>query len=275
MKSVFLIALIIGVVPSVTIAQEVGIVRNGGFERDTDGDGMSDQWQFAGDRGVTVTWMRDEGFEGRFSQKLTCTHFSSLSPASHVMLCQTNTVRLEKGEWYEISFAARQQGIAGQAVHVAISNMKSWTSCGLQESFRVSSKWKEFKFVFRATETISEHIRLQFWYNSTGGFWLDNVRLEPLEPLVRRFTEVVPPATGANLVPNSSFECGASGWGSIADLPGWGGNLNLPFGAVDVNIGRFHGSSFKIALTPKTIPILYFDYFPLYRVPVAASMPLK
>jgi hypothetical protein len=188
------------------------------------------------------------------------------------MLCQINTVRLEKGRWYKISFAAKQQGIAGRAVHVAISNQKSWTNCGLQESFRVRANWKEFEFVFRATETISEQARLQFWYTSTGSFWLDKVRLEPSKPIAKRFTQVVPPAKAVNLLPNSSFECGAGGWGSIADVPGWGGNLNLAVGAVDTTGAKFHRSSFKIALTPKTIPVFYFDYFPLYRVPVKAPL---
>jgi len=272
MRNLLVIALVIVFASLVSAAPKENMVRNGGFEQDTNGDGMADHWQFAGDKGVTATWMRDEGFTGQFSQRLTCTHFTSLSPASHAMLCQINTIRLAKDKWYRISFAARQQGIPGRVVHVAISNTKSWTNCGLQESFRVPVNWKEFEFVFRAAETTSEHIRLQFWYTSTGSLWLDNVRLEPSKPIVRRFTEVVPPAKAVNLLPNSSFECGASGWGSIADLPGWGGNLNLPVGTVDNTTGRFHESSFKIALTPKNIPVFYFDYFPLYRVPVKAPL---
>lgn len=263
---------IVTLVSSIGATQQRNMVRNESFEQDTDKNGMADHWQFAGDKGVTVTWMRGEGFTGRFSQKLTCTQFSSLSPASHAMLCQINTLRLQKGKSYKISFAARQQNIRGAAVHVAISNTKSWTNCGLQESFRVSGRWKQFEFVFRATETISDHTRLQFWYTSAGSFWLDDVRLQPTKPVAKRFTEVVPPTTAANLVPNSSFECGMSGWGSIADLPGWGGNLNLPVGTVDTTTRKFHRSSFKIALTPKTIPVFYFDYFPLYRVPMKAPL---
>jgi len=41
---------------------------------------------------------------------------------------------------------------------------------------------------------------------------------------------------------------------------------------VDETGGKFHSSSFRIALTPKTIPVYYFDYFPLYRVPVKAPL---
>ena len=290
LNSLLIIALMIGIAPSafggspladVGAAQTPNMVINGGFEQDTDGDGMADHWQFAGDKGVTVTWGLDVGFTGTFSQRLTCTQFFSLSSASHAMLCQLDTLKLQKGKWYRISFAAKQQGIPGQVVYVGISDTKLWSDVGLRESFRAPVKkpapseiegWKEFEFVFQATQTITEHIRLQFWYTSTGTLWLDNVRLEPCEPIRKRFTDVIPPAAAVNLLPNSSFECGTAGWGGIADLPGWGGNLNQLVGAVDDADAKFHKSSFKIALTPENIPIYYFDYFPLYRIPVKAPL---
>ena len=248
------------------------MVQNGSFERDTDGDGMADAWRFSGDSGVVVVWERDEGFGGSYSQKLVCTEFTSLSPASHAMLCQLDTLRLEKGKWYRISFAARQQRISGGAVHVAISNTRAWSNCGLRESFRAGRAWKTFEFIFSATETISDHIRLQFWYTSTGTLWLDDVRVEPSAPVRKRFTETVPQAGGVNLLPNGSFECGAGGWGSIADLPGWGGNLNLLVGSVDSSTCKFDRTSLKIALTPETIGVFFFDYYRLYRVPVKAPL---
>ncbi len=265
-----LISVLAGILAFAAVHQN--IIPNGDFEKDSNGDGMADHWRFSGDKGVSVTWERDEGFTGRFSQKLTCTRFTYLSPASHAMLCQVNTVRLERGRWYKLSFAAKQEGIRSRAVQVAIVNMKGWHDCGLSESFRVPREWKRFEFAFQATETISDNVRLQFWYTSTGTLWLDDVRLEPSEPVVRRFTEVVPSTDAVNLLPNSSFECGTSGWGSIADLPGWGGNLNLLVGEVDTTTARFHGSSFKIALTSESLPVFYFDYFPLYRVPVKAPL---
>lgn len=271
-KSLLPITLIVGIACSAGAVQTQNMVINGGFEQDTDGDGMADHWQFAGDKGVTVTWGRDVGFTGRFSQRLTCTQFTNLSSASHAMLCQLDTLKLQKGKWYRISFAAKQQRIPGQVVYVGISDTKSWYDTGLHESFRVPVEWKEFEFVFQATQTITEHIRLQFWYTSTGTLWLDNVRLEPCEPIRKRFTDVAPSTTAVNLLPNSSFECGAAGWGSVADLPGWGGNLNQLVGTVDDADAKFHKSSFKIALTPENIPIYYFDYFPLYRVPVKAPL---
>ncbi|MEM2991371.1 MAG: carbohydrate binding domain-containing protein, partial [Halobacteria archaeon] len=256
----------------ITGAQEMGMIKNGDFEQDSDGDGMSDYWQFAGDSGVTVEWSRDEGFKGKYSQRLTCTNFIHLSPASHVMLCQLDTVRLEKGQWYKISFFAKQEGLSNRAVQLAISDTKSWTNCGLQESFRVPTNWKQFSFVFQATKTITENTRLQFWYNTTGTLWLDDVKLEVSEPIKKVYTDILPIIDTTNLLPNSSFECEASGWGSIAEIPGWGGNLNQLVGEVDHTVAKFHRSSFKIALEPETLPIYYFDYFPLYRIPVKAPL---
>lgn len=255
------------------MAQEENMVKNGNFEVDTDGDGMADYWQFSGDKGVTAAWERDEGFAGKYSQKLICTEFTDLSPASHAMLAQVNTLDLEKGKWYRISFAAKQHGISGRTAQVAISNMRPWRNCGLQESFRMSREWKRFEFVFQARETISDNIRLQLWYKSTGTFWLDDVRVEPSEPAVRRYNEVVPSINSVNLLPNSSFECGTSGWGSIADLPGWGGNLNSLVGEVDTTTAsQMSKSSFRISLGSENLPIYYFDYFPLYRTTVKAPL---
>ena len=272
LRDVAAAVLIAVTISSLCRGQGTDMIRNGDFELDTNGDGMADSWQFSGDKGVVVNWARDAGFTGQFSQRLQCTQFTSTSSASHAMLCQLNTLRLEKGQWYKISFAAKEQGIPGGGVQVAISDTQVWQNCGLDESFQARLTWREFEFVFQATTTISDHVRLQFWYTSTGTFWLDNVRLEPSAPVQQRYTEVLAPARGTNLLRNSSFECGTGGWGSIADVPGWAGNLNTLVGSVDTTISKFHGSSFKIALTPETIPVFYFDYFALYRTPVKAPL---
>jgi len=202
MKSVISIIVIVCSTPPLWGAE---MIKNGSFEEDADGNGMADHWQFAGDKDIVVTWGRDTGYEEQFSQRLTCTSFTSRNPASHAMLCQVGTLNLKKGQWYKISFAAKQKGIPGRAVQVAISNTKSWTNCGLQESFRVSSEWKSFEFVFRATQTISESIRLQFWFTSTGTLWLDEAQLQPSEPVRKKVLEMIEPLGSVNLLPNSSF----------------------------------------------------------------------
>jgi hypothetical protein len=267
MKSLLLIALMLVMAVPMHALGDDNMVVNGGFEQDTDGDGMADNWYFSGDGGVTATWVRDIGFVGKFSQKVTCTKLTHISPSSYVLLAQKNTAQLEEGQWYRMSFVAKQEGILSQLAQVAILNTKTWNSSGLGERFQVTSQWKRFEFVFQAAETILNNTRLHFGYSSVGTFWLDDVRLEPSEPIVERFTETVPPTAAVNLLPNSSFECGLSGWGSIADLPYGMGNLNLPVGEVDTTTSKFHGTSLKISLTEETTPVYYFDGW-LYRIPV-------
>jgi hypothetical protein len=267
MKSLFLIVSMLTLSVSMNAAGNDNMVINGGFEQDTDGDGMADNWYFSGDGGVTATWTRDQGFVGQYSQKITCTQLTHLSSSSYVILAQKNTVQLVEGMWYKISFAAKQEGILSQVALVSISNTITWHDVGLNKWFQVTSQWKQFEFVFQATETLLDNSRLQFGYASIGTFWLDDVRLEPSEPVVERFTETVLPTTAVNLLPNSSFECGLSGWGSIADLPYGMGNLNLPVGEVDTTTSKFHGASLKISITKGTTPIYYFDGW-LYRIPV-------
>ena len=41
---------------------------------------------------------------------------------------------------------------------------------------------------------------------------------------------------------------------------------------MDQGTGVSGGSCFKIALTPETTPVYYFDYFSLYRIPVNAPL---
>ncbi len=248
------------------------LIPNGGFETDEDGDGMADHWRFSGDTGVVVSWSRDEGFEGKFAQKIECTQFGLRSPASHVMLAQYDTFALERGQWYRLSFAARQAQLRDGVVQIAIRDTSDWSDCGLSEAFRPEAEWKEFAFTFQATKTISKNFRMQIWYTSTGTLWLDDVRLVHAEPLQRRFTEVVDDVGARNLVPNSSFECSTCGWGSIAEVPGWGGNLNTLVGVIDASTARFHSHSFKIELTPESIPLFHFDYFPMYRAPIKAPL---
>ncbi len=265
------LSLILTVIIALSV-QENNMLKNGDFEIDSNNDGMADHWQFSGDKGVIANWSLDNGFSGKYSQKLTCTSYTHLSPASHVMLCQLNTVQLEKGRWYKLSFSAKQDGIKGRSIQVAISDTKSWSNCGLQESFRLSNDWKQFSCVFQATQTIADNTRLQFWFNTTGTLWLDDVKIEPSEPIKRAYTNVLQNTDSINLLPNSSFECGISGWGSIAETPGWGGNLNQIVGEVDHSEAKFHKSSFKIALNLEDLPVYYFDYFQLYRMPIKAPL---
>jgi hypothetical protein len=113
--------------------------------------------------------------------------------------------------------------------------------------------------------------RFQIWHGSPGMLWLADVHVEPCaEPQPVR-GPLIATEGRKNLVPNSSFECGSAGWGSLTERLGWG-NLNGLVGEIDRHEAKDGRASLKIALNEKTTPVFYFDYFNMQRTP--AKMPL-
>lgn len=241
------------------------LVPNGDFESDADGDGLADHWEFAGDRGVTASWGLDAGHESPRSQRLDCSAFIHLSPASHAMLCQVGTVSLREAQWYELSFVARGSGIAGGTATVMLQDMDGWEPLSPARGFRVTADWRRHTYRFRSPRTVTDTVRLQFWYESTGTLWLDDVSLRECEAVRPQMTETVPAAGGKNLVPNSSFEMGEVAWGSVTDSPTWAGSLGDLFGEIDASTAGEHERSLRIEVTSENAPVIYFDYFDLYR----------
>jgi hypothetical protein len=248
-------------------AQVDDMLRNGGFEDDADGDGMADDWQFAGDEGAKATWSRDAGVEGRYSQKLACSSFAHLSPASHVMLAQLDTFALEQGQWYQLSLRVKGERLPGNTATVAIQQTGPWEQCGLYQGFRVTPEWRLVECPFQATRSVDGNVRLQIWYAGTGTLWVDDVRLVPRAPLQSRYLESLPDLGGRNLIPNGGFECGTSGWGSIATTPGWAGNLNSLYGAIDPTGGVGSGAAMRVDLDRAQTPVFAFDYYEAVHAP--------
>ena len=110
--------------------------------------------------------------------------------------------------------------------------------------------------------------RLQFWFRSTGTLWLDDVVLAE-SAIGRQWFPQIPTDGVKNFLPNSSFECGGANWGSYTyGLRGWGGNLYRLEGVVDDAVAEHGEHSLKIALSPETMPVFYFDYYTPVRQPV-------
>ncbi len=256
--------------------ESANMILNGDFAVDSDGDGMADHWQFSGDANVKVTWTRDVGADGGYSQRITCTQFAAKSPSSHAMLAQANAFALHRGQWYRLSLSAKGE-LASRAANIGISDMKTWDSCGLSDVFRVGPEWRPQSFLFRANREISTDLRLQIWFTEVGSLWIDEVRLEEVPvgsaATTRRYTEVVPSIGSKNLVPNGSFECGTSGWGSIARGVDWGDSgLITRFGEVDDEASDDGASSFRIDIDKATAPVLAFDYFDVEQRPVHRAL---
>lgn len=252
------------------------LVANGAFELDSDRDGVPDAWQVAGGAGVVQTLSLDAGREGGSSARLHCSEFSPAGGAPHVMLCQVGKVAVQEGKLYRLSFWARQRGLRSPVVAIALRDTNGWEDCGLNAMFSLiadlGNDWQHFTFLFRATRDCSETSRLQFWHSQTGTLWFDDVELVRAEGAARRPGNPVATGSAANLVPNSSFECGTDQWGSVSltHLP-WGG-LDELIGELDLS-EAYHGrNSLRIRLSPETLPVYDFDYFDITHTAVKAPL---
>jgi len=250
-------------------ADNENLVANSSFESSTISPGVPDHWSASGDATVKQRLDRDVGRDGNRCARLQCTEFAGDGPAAHAMIAQTGKVGVRRGRWYRVEFWAKGQRIKHGAVEVGLSNTRPWFSAGLSDAFTPSPQWQRFEFVFQAKDDVpAATSRLQFWFKGTGTLWLDDVVL--VESTVgRQWFPQIPTEGVKNFLPNSSFECGGANWGSYTyGLKGWGGNLYRLEGVVDDTVAEHGKHSLKIALSPKTMPVFYFDYFDPVRQPV-------
>lgn len=247
---------------SVLAAAENGVV-NGDFSQMEGGALVG--WVTAGNA-RTVTQRLEIGDEdGTRFARLVCTACEKADSSSHAMLAQEGRVKLEKGKLYEFSCRVRAENLAGQLVSLAISDKTDWQNCGLSAQIPVSTEWIAFTTRFRASRTVGDSTRLQFWYTEPGTFCLADVRLVEAAAVTVELTDTIPSGESRNLLPNASFECGAFGWSSLGQDTGWG-NLSRLHGEVVKDKAAPHGRYYlRIPLGGEQTPTLYFDYL----VPVA------
>jgi hypothetical protein len=252
---------------------ETNLVANGSFEQSLRRPGVPDDWSFAGNAAVHQRLSQDTGRDGKRCAKLECTEFSGDGPDFHVMICQVGKVAVRRGQWYRMTLWAKAQGLKSGSVEAALSNTRRWENAGLEDVFTPGTEWREFQFLFRASQDLpAEASRLQIWFKGTGTLWLDDVVLTETSEGQQWFPQIATEGV-KNFVPNSSFECGTANWGSFTyGLSGWAGNLYRLEGALD-GVEAQHGrASLKIALTPTTLPVFYFDYYDPVRQPVRRVM---
>jgi hypothetical protein len=251
------------VVPAAsTGAQPANLVQNGLFEEDADGDGVPDDWATSGRGDIEQKLTLDAGHDDGTAAKLECTKFVPGTPDSHAMVCQVGEIGVERGQWYRLTFWAKGRDMPRPLCQVALSNTRPWGPSGVHAYFPVSPSWQRIERICQATEDVpGETSRLQFWFSCTGTLWLDDVVLEPIDMRVEHHPQISTKGV-RNLVPNSSFECGAAGWGSYApDLQTWTGNAFRLIGEIDESTA-YHGQrSLRIHLAADEAPTYYFDYF--------------
>lgn len=264
-----------GIAPGSARGQD-NLVKNPGFEEAADNKGVPAGWQASGDaKFVAQTLALDRGRDGKRCARLSCTRFEGRSPACHAMLCQMG-VPVERGRLYRVTFWARAEQIGSEAVSVALSDTAGWQNCGLEDMFVPTAQWERFESTFRATRDVGPSSRLQFWFNSTGTLWIDDVEIRRLGPGEEPFRpgQVIPAGKGKNLIPNAGFECGPDGWGSAEwdRVTHWGGRMNRLFGEPDESAALEGRRSLRIDLSPQNQPVCFFDYYELCRAPVRAPL---
>jgi hypothetical protein len=250
-------------------AAETNLVANGSFEQSQIKPGVPDDWSSVGNPAIQQQLTQDTGRDGKRCAKLACTAFDGDGPDFHAMICQVGKVSVRQGQWYRITFWAKAERIKGGSVDVALSDTRRWENAGLEEVFSPGAQWAQFEFVFRARNDLAASAsRLQIWFKGTGTLWLDDVVLAESAGGQEWFPQISTEGV-KNFVPNSSFECGTANWGSFTyGLSGWAGNLYRLVGESDSTVAQHARHSLKIALTPETLPVFYFDYYDPVRQPV-------
>lgn len=262
---IVLLCVLVGALALFAEAGEPGggrnLVANGSFE-DADGDNVPDGWSSSGVAGMVQVLTVDDAGEGRKAGRLVCSKFVPGSPSSHAMLCQVGLVSVRKGQWYRLTWRAKGRGIKRNMVQLALSNTRRWSNAGLQHVFPVTGRWRGYERYFQATQDLpGESSRLQFWFGSTGTFWLSDVVLGPAE-MRREYHPQISTEGVTNFIPNSSFECGAPGWGSYNPaMRTWAGNMYRLEGEIDETTASHGERSLRLHLTKGNAPRFMWDYF--------------
>ena len=269
--SIWMLCLTVSLLPAVLAkAQADALVFNGSFEKEADKDGMPDGWAAVGRPGIEQRLSIVTDPQRGHVARLSCTRFVPGFPDSHVMLAQLDRVGVRAGQWYRLRLWAKAENLESGSARVALVNRRRWDNAGLDDSFAPREAWEPFEFSFRAKVDLEpQDSRFQIWFSGTGTLYVDDVVLEPIGELRRQWHPQLPMAGVINALLNSGFECGGAGWGCWApDLPGWGGEVFRLLGEWDDQRAFEGRHSWRLSLSPETLPTCYFDYFDPVQSPV-------
>jgi len=251
-------------------AQADMYVFNGSFVQDSDADGVPDGWAAYGRAGVEQRLSFVVDPQRGHIARLDCRRFEPGFPDSHAMLAQLDRMGVRAGQWYRLRLWARAENLESGAAQIALVNRKQWDNAGLADSFAPRATWEQFEFCFRAKQDLEpQDSRFQIWFAGTGALYVDDVTMEPIAEFRRQWHPQLPTAGVTNALPNSGFECGGANWGCWGgDLPGWGGQVFRLLGDWDDSRAFEGRHSWKLSLSPETLPVCYFDYFDPMQSPI-------
>ena len=213
-RSLLSAVVLLGVVAACR-ADEGNLVFNGSFEEGRVLTGAPDGWTTSGNPSVRQRLTFDVGRDGGHGARLDCSVFSGDGPDFHAMICQVGKVGLRRGHRYRLTLWAKAASIKAGGVDVALVNSRDWVGSGLEEAFTPGPRWERFEFLFQCKRDIpAATSRLQIWFKSTGTLWLDDITLAETSDKPQWYPQIGIEGV-TNAIPNSSFECGTAGWGSL------------------------------------------------------------
>ncbi len=240
---------------------ETNLASNGSFE--TWAGSLPTSWSHTTDpaNGVTSTVTSDTGQVGPLSAKINCTAYPApgqVTSTSHADLYQTG-FSLDQGVSYTVTFWAKG-GAGSPTLRAMIYDTSTWAYAPLYQSISLGTTWQQYSYSFTTTQAItSTHSLLWFTLDQVGTVWLDGVQLSVAKA---SYAPSVPSIGSTNLIPNSGFEAGRGGWGTLGLTAGWGGNPVGLTGTLDASAPYAGGSSLRIDLGSGNTKTLYYDVWP-------------
>jgi hypothetical protein len=238
---------------------------------EVDAKGVPAMWQDSHNASSDQTLTATNDPTQKHCLKLACTRFVPARNAN-AMLSQKGAFAVKAGEYYRFHFWAKGEGIDQGVLNSSLSDTRTYEYAAQPEGFRVTEKWKEFTFYYYAKASVpAEAVRLQIWWQSTGTLWIAHPSIAELDSVPLKYFPEVAVEERKNLLPNSSFECGKSGWGGIGPTGGWG-RLNDLLGEIDTTAAQHGSNSLKITVSDQAMPMEFFDWFELTHARVRTML---
>jgi hypothetical protein len=174
----------------VGVSTEPSLVKNGDFGKDSNADGLADEWEFsANPKGSSCTREALAGAGGGWAQLITVPTVAAGAKPPEVMIAQ-HDLPIQGSQWYRLSLRTRAEGLTTKDVSWTVQNTANWQSLFDYQNFAPKPEWQTYSFVLQAKDTAAKGTKFQIWFNGTGRLWLADVRLEPVpDPTAGRWLD--------------------------------------------------------------------------------------
>ncbi len=240
---------------------DTNLISNGSLESWS--SGLPTGWSHTVDpnNGVTSTVTSDTGKIGALSAEINCTVYpppGQQTSTSHADLFQAGFA-LTQGVTYNVSFWAKGSA-SNPTIRASIYDTSTWANPPLYQNVTLGTSWQYYTFSITPTKSIPAATSL-LWLtlDEVGTVWYDNIQVSVSQS---NYIPAIPAIGSVNLIPNSSFEAGPGGWGTLGITAGWGGNPVGLTGTLDTSNPYDGATSLRIDLGPTETQTLYYDTWP-------------